>query len=154
AGAGELARPPRHRRPRPARGAARPRPPGHPPAVHPAEGGVPQLRQAPRRPRRLAGGAGRPPTSARGPPGRPARRRPRPIPREASRTTEAEPGTREESLLMSDTMTVRRRREIEFLARELFLRAQDLMAAVGDLVPAELAAGSGDLAPRPSGGPT
>jgi len=46
---------------------------------------------------------------------------------------------------MTETIAVRRRREIEFLARELFVRAQDLMAAVGDLVPAELAAGSGDL---------
>jgi hypothetical protein len=47
---------------------------------------------------------------------------------------------------MTETMAVRRRREIEFLARELFGQAQALMTAVGDLVPAELAAGVGDLA--------
>jgi hypothetical protein len=47
---------------------------------------------------------------------------------------------------MSETMAVRRRREIEFLARELFVQVQDLMAAVGDLVPAELAGGDGHLA--------
>jgi hypothetical protein len=49
---------------------------------------------------------------------------------------------------MTETMTmaVRRRREIEFLARELFGQAQALMTAIGDLVPAELAAGVGDLA--------
>jgi hypothetical protein len=45
-------------------------------------------------------------------------------------------------------MAVRRRREIEFLARDLFAQAQGLMAAVGDLVPAELAAGGGELAER------
>jgi hypothetical protein len=43
-------------------------------------------------------------------------------------------------------MTMRRRREIEFLARELFGQAQGLLTAVGDLVPAELAAGDGELA--------
>jgi hypothetical protein len=49
---------------------------------------------------------------------------------------------------MTETMTmaVRRRREIEFLARDLFGQAQALMTAIGDLVPAELAAGGGDLA--------
>jgi hypothetical protein len=49
---------------------------------------------------------------------------------------------------MTETMTmaVRRRREIEFLARDLFGQAQALIAAIGDLVPAELAAGVGDLA--------
>ena len=41
---------------------------------------------------------------------------------------------------------MRRRREIEFLARELFGQAQGLLTAVGDLVPAELAAGDGELA--------
>jgi hypothetical protein len=45
---------------------------------------------------------------------------------------------------MAETMA-RRRREIEFLARELFVQAQDLVTAVGDLVPAELAAGGGGL---------
>jgi hypothetical protein len=54
---------------------------------------------------------------------------------------------------MTEAMAVRRRREIEFLARELFAQAQGLLTAVGDLVPAELAAGAGDLAPHPSGGP-
>ena len=44
------------------------------------------------------------------------------------------------------TMAMRRRREIEFLARDLFGQAQALMAAVGDLVPAELAAVDGELA--------
>jgi hypothetical protein len=43
-------------------------------------------------------------------------------------------------------MAMRRRREIEFLARELFRQAQGLLTAVGDLVPAELAAGGGELA--------
>lgn len=47
---------------------------------------------------------------------------------------------------MTETMAMRRRREIEFLARELFRQSQDLMTAVGDLVPAELAAGDGSLA--------
>jgi hypothetical protein len=49
---------------------------------------------------------------------------------------------------MTETMTMamRRRREIEFLARDLFGQAQALMTAIGDLVPAELAAGAGDLA--------
>lgn len=45
---------------------------------------------------------------------------------------------------------MRRRREIEFLARELFGQAQGLLTAVGDLVPAELAAGGGEL---PDGSP-
>jgi hypothetical protein len=40
---------------------------------------------------------------------------------------------------------VRRRREIEFLARDLFNHVQDVVAAVGNLVPAQLAAGDGDL---------
>lgn len=47
---------------------------------------------------------------------------------------------------MSETTAVRRRREVEFLARELFAKAQDLVTAVGDLVPAELAGGGGELA--------
>ena len=47
---------------------------------------------------------------------------------------------------MTETTTMRRRREIEFLARELFRQSQDLMTAIGDLVPAELAAGGGELA--------
>jgi hypothetical protein len=55
---------------------------------------------------------------------------------------------------MTEAMAVRRRREIEFLARELFVHAQGLVTAVGDLVPAELASGGGELAPHPSGGPT
>jgi hypothetical protein len=46
---------------------------------------------------------------------------------------------------MIETTAIRRRREIEFLARELFTQAQDLVTAVGDLVPAELAAGHGGL---------
>jgi hypothetical protein len=48
--------------------------------------------------------------------------------------------------LTTDVMAMRRRREIEFLARELFRQAQGLLTAVGDLVPAELAAGGGELA--------
>ena len=47
---------------------------------------------------------------------------------------------------MTETTAVRRRREIEFLARELFGQAERLLTAVGDLVPAELAAGGGELA--------
>lgn len=46
---------------------------------------------------------------------------------------------------MNETMARRRRREIEFLARDLFSLAQGLLASVGDLVPAELAAGTGEL---------
>lgn len=48
---------------------------------------------------------------------------------------------------MTETMTttMRRRREVEFLARELYRQAQDLLTAIGDLVPAELAAGDGTL---------
>ena len=38
----------------------------------------------------------------------------------------------------------RRRREIEFLARELDQQVQGVLSAVGDLVPAELAAGAGE----------
>ena len=44
------------------------------------------------------------------------------------------------------TTTMRRRREVEFLSRELYRQAQDLLTAIGDLVPAELAAGDGTLA--------
>jgi hypothetical protein len=47
---------------------------------------------------------------------------------------------------MTETMAMRRRREIAFLARGLFGQVQELMSAVGDLVPAELATGSGELA--------
>ena len=47
---------------------------------------------------------------------------------------------------MTETMAVRRRREIEFLSRGLFGQVQGLVTAVGDLVPAELAAGDGGLA--------
>jgi hypothetical protein len=46
---------------------------------------------------------------------------------------------------MTETTAIRRRREIEFLSRELFTQAQVLMTAVGDLVPAELASGGGEL---------
>ncbi len=42
-------------------------------------------------------------------------------------------------------MAARRRKEIAFLAHDLFGRMQDLAAAVGDLVPSELAAGDGTL---------
>jgi hypothetical protein len=52
--------------------------------------------------------------------------------------------------MMTTTATVRRRREIEFLAGELFRQVEGLLGAVGDLVPAELAAGDGDLAPGTS----
>jgi hypothetical protein len=44
------------------------------------------------------------------------------------------------------TAAARRCREIQFLARDLYNLAQDVLDAVGDLVPAELAAGDGDLA--------
>jgi hypothetical protein len=44
------------------------------------------------------------------------------------------------------TMATRQRREVEFLARELFRQAQDLLATVGDVVPSELAAAGGGLA--------
>ena len=43
------------------------------------------------------------------------------------------------------TMAMRRRREIEFLARTCSA-VQALMTAIGDLVPAELSAGGGELA--------
>ena len=46
---------------------------------------------------------------------------------------------------MTETTAMRRRREIEFLARELFRQTQDLVTAVGDLIPAELAGGGGEL---------
>ena len=59
--------------------------------------------------------------------------------------TEAESGAGRENLLMSETTAMRRRREIEFLAHELFRQAQDLVTAVGDLIPAELATGGGEL---------
>jgi hypothetical protein len=55
---------------------------------------------------------------------------------------------------MTEAIAARRRREIEFLARDLFAQAQGLMTAVGNLVPAELAGSDGELAPHPSGGPT
>ncbi len=45
---------------------------------------------------------------------------------------------------MTET-TMRRRREVEFLARELYRQAQELLTAIGDLVPAELATGDGTL---------
>ena len=44
------------------------------------------------------------------------------------------------------TAAARRRREIEYLARELYRQAQGVLSAVGDLVPAELAVGAGELA--------
>jgi hypothetical protein len=44
------------------------------------------------------------------------------------------------------TAATRRRREIEFLARELYQQARGVLDAVGDLVPAELASGDGELA--------
>jgi hypothetical protein len=40
---------------------------------------------------------------------------------------------------------VRRRREIEFLARDLFNHVQDVVTAAGNLIPAQLAAGDGEL---------
>jgi hypothetical protein len=43
----------------------------------------------------------------------------------------------------------RRRREIVFLARELFQQVQSVLSAVGDLLPAELAAGDGELGGNP-----
>lgn len=52
--------------------------------------------------------------------------------------------------MSTETMTMtttaaRRRREIAFLSRELFQQVQGVLGAVGDLVPAELAAGTGEL---------
>jgi hypothetical protein len=43
----------------------------------------------------------------------------------------------------------RRYREIQFLARELFQQVEAVLNAVGDLVPAELAARAGDLGGNP-----
>ncbi len=43
------------------------------------------------------------------------------------------------------TMAVRRRKEIAFLARHLFGQMRDLVTAIGELVPAELADGDGVL---------
>jgi hypothetical protein len=43
------------------------------------------------------------------------------------------------------TTAARRRREIAFLARELFEQSRGVLNAVGDLVPAELAAGESEL---------
>jgi hypothetical protein len=43
----------------------------------------------------------------------------------------------------------RRYREIQFLARELFQQAEAVLNAIGDLVPAELAAGAGELGDNP-----
>jgi hypothetical protein len=40
----------------------------------------------------------------------------------------------------------RRRREIEFLSRGFYQQVQSVLNAIGDLVPAELAAGDGELA--------
>ena len=48
------------------------------------------------------------------------------------------------------TTTTRRCREIAFLSRELYQQVQGVLSAVGDLVPAELAAGDGGLAGNPS----
>ncbi len=47
--------------------------------------------------------------------------------------------------MVTETMARRRRREIEFLARELFVQTQALLNAAGDLVPAELAGADGAL---------
>jgi hypothetical protein len=55
-------------------------------------------------------------------------------------------GLTDHSLLTTDHSCQRRRREIEFLAGELFRQVEGLRDAVGDLVPAELAAGDGELA--------
>lgn len=43
------------------------------------------------------------------------------------------------------TMAARRRKEIAFLARHLFGQMRDLVTAIGELVPAELADGDGVL---------
>jgi hypothetical protein len=43
----------------------------------------------------------------------------------------------------------RRRREIAFLSRELDQQVEGVRSAVGDLVPAELAAGTGELEGNP-----
>lgn len=43
------------------------------------------------------------------------------------------------------TMAARRRKEIAFLARDLYGRMQNLVTAVGELVPADLADGDGVL---------
>jgi hypothetical protein len=48
------------------------------------------------------------------------------------------------------TTATRRCREIAFLARELYQQVQGVLSAVGDLVPAELAAGEGGLEGNPS----
>jgi hypothetical protein len=64
----------------------------------------------------------------------------------AAGPNEAKSGAGREDHVVTETMAMRRRREIEFLARELFGQAEGLLTAVGDLVPAELAAGGGELA--------
>jgi hypothetical protein len=48
-------------------------------------------------------------------------------------------------MMSETTAAARRRREIEFLARELSDQARGVLKAVEDLVPAELAAGDGEL---------
>jgi hypothetical protein len=48
-------------------------------------------------------------------------------------------------MMTTTTTAVRRSREIAFLARELYQQVQGVLSAVGDLVPAELAAGAGEL---------
>ena len=51
---------------------------------------------------------------------------------------------------MSTTTAARRRQEIAFLARELFQQVEGVLGAVGGLVPAELAAGPGELEVNPA----
>jgi hypothetical protein len=57
--------------------------------------------------------------------------------------------TTDQCPLTPDPGCPRRCREIVFLARELFRQVQGVLGAVGDLVPAELAAGDGELGGNP-----
>ena len=50
---------------------------------------------------------------------------------------------------MTTTTAGRRGREVAFLSRELLQQVQGVLSAVGDLVPAELAAGAGELEGNP-----
>jgi hypothetical protein len=65
-------------------------------------------------------------------------------------TTTAEDLLSPSTMTTTTTMAARRGREIAFLARELFQQVQGVLGAVGDLVPAELASGAGELEGNPA----
>ena len=104
--AGPLAQAPRPRRPGTDRGPAGQGPAADPPAVHRADGGVPELHPATDRQRRPAGRAGRPAAPARGPDGRPAGRRPRPLPRGPDRTAAVAAHPRESGRIVTESFVV------------------------------------------------